>query len=109
MTVTLAPVHDDAGIEEAIANQAREPGGGLVTLPESLTITHRDVVIAAAARFRLPLMGGTEASPRAGGLMSYITGSTRSVYTRRRHPTSTAFSRAPARPTYPFRTRRNTR
>jgi putative tryptophan/tyrosine transport system substrate-binding protein len=71
MTVTLAPVHDDAGIEEAIADQAREPGGGLVTLPESFTITHRDVVIAAAVRFRLPLMGGTEASPRAGGLMSY--------------------------------------
>ena len=30
ITVTLAPVHDDAGIEEAIAAQAREPGGGLI-------------------------------------------------------------------------------
>ena len=30
MTVTLAPVHDDAAIEEAIAAQAREPGGGLI-------------------------------------------------------------------------------
>jgi putative ABC transport system substrate-binding protein len=27
ITVTLAPVHDDAGIEDAIAAQAREPGG----------------------------------------------------------------------------------
>jgi len=60
MTVTRAPVHDDAGIEHAIATQAREPGGGLVTLPESFAVTHRAVIIAAAARYRLPLMGGTE-------------------------------------------------
>jgi putative ABC transport system substrate-binding protein len=71
MTVTLAPVHDDAGIEHAIATHAREPGGGLVTLPESFAVTHREVIIAAAARYRLPLMGGTEVAPRAGGLMSY--------------------------------------
>src|SRR6266849_4360855 len=71
MTVTFAPVHDDTGIEEAIANHAREPGGGLVTLPESFSVTHRNVIIAAAARYSLPLMGGTEAAPRAGGLMSY--------------------------------------
>ena len=38
MTVTLAPVYDDAGIEEAIAVQAREPGGGLICLPEVLTM-----------------------------------------------------------------------
>ena len=30
VTVTLAPVHDDAAIEAAIAVQAREPGGGLI-------------------------------------------------------------------------------
>jgi putative ABC transport system substrate-binding protein len=71
MTVTFAPAHDDAGIEEAIALQAREPGGGLIDLPESFSVTHRDVIIAAAARQGLPLMGGTDLFPRAGGLMSY--------------------------------------
>jgi putative tryptophan/tyrosine transport system substrate-binding protein len=71
MTVTLAPVHDDAEIEEAIALQAREPGGGLIDLPESFSVTHRDVIIAAAALHGLPLMGGTDLFPRAGGLMSY--------------------------------------
>jgi putative tryptophan/tyrosine transport system substrate-binding protein len=30
MTATLAPVHDDAGVESAIAAVAREPGGGLM-------------------------------------------------------------------------------
>jgi putative ABC transport system substrate-binding protein len=71
ITVTLAPVHDDAGIEEAIAAQAREPGGGLVSLPEPFATTHRDVTIAAAARHGLPVMGPGQVFPRAGGLMSY--------------------------------------
>jgi putative ABC transport system substrate-binding protein len=71
ITVTLAPVHDDAGIEQAIGALARTPGGGLIVLPESFSVTHRDVIIAAATRHRLPLMGATELFPRAGGLMSY--------------------------------------
>ena len=66
ITVTLAPVHDDSAIEETIAVQAREPGSGLIMLPESFTFTHRDVIIAAAARHSLPLIGGT-----AGCLISY--------------------------------------
>ena len=70
MTVTLAPVHDDSGIEEAIAALAREPGGGLICLPDSFNITHRDEIIAAAARHNLPVIGTIE-FPRAGGLMSY--------------------------------------
>ena len=71
MTVTLALVHDDPGIEEAIASQAREPGGGLVCLPDSFNITHRDVIIVGAARHSLPLISTVE-FPRAGGLMSYM-------------------------------------
>ena len=70
MTVTLAPVHDDTAIEEAIAAQAREPGGGLISLPDSFNTRHRDVIIAAAARHRLPLIG-TPDFPGAGALMSY--------------------------------------
>jgi putative ABC transport system substrate-binding protein len=71
MTATFAPVHDDPGIEDAIAAQAREPGGGLIALPDSFTTSHRDVIIAAASRHRLPLIGATDVFPRAGGLMSY--------------------------------------
>ena len=68
--VTLAPVHDAAEVEEAINVLAREPGGGLTCLPDSFNTTHRDVIIAAAARHRLPLIG-TDQFPRDGGLMSY--------------------------------------
>jgi putative tryptophan/tyrosine transport system substrate-binding protein len=70
MTVTQAPVHHDTEIEAAIAMQAREPGGGLICLPDSFNTTHREVIIAAAARRSLPLIGTIE-FPRAGGLMSY--------------------------------------
>jgi putative ABC transport system substrate-binding protein len=70
VTVTLAPVHDDAAIEEAIAGQTREPGGGLMCLPDSFTLSHRAGIIAAAARHGLPLISWTEFA-RAGGLMSY--------------------------------------
>ena len=70
MTVTLTPVHDNAGIEEAIGGLPREPGGGLFILPEPFNEAHRDVIIAAAARNRLPLIG-SPSFPRTGGLMSY--------------------------------------
>jgi len=70
IAVTLAPVRDDTAIQEAIAAQAPEPGGGLVCLPASFTGTHRDAIIAAAALHGLPLIG-VEVFPRAGGLMSY--------------------------------------
>jgi len=68
--VSLARVHDDAGIEEAIAAQARPPGGGLILMPGGFTVTHREVITAAAARHRLPLIGGYPVAG-AGGLMSY--------------------------------------
>jgi putative ABC transport system substrate-binding protein len=70
MTVTLATVHDDAGIEEAIAAQAREPGAGLIALPDSFNVTHRDVIIAAASRHSLPLIGTLQYAS-AGGLFAY--------------------------------------
>jgi len=70
IAVTQAPVHDDAAIETAIAAAATEPGGGLVCLPDSFNITHRDAIVAAATRHGLPLIG-LDPFPRAGGLMSY--------------------------------------
>src|SRR5262249_23765280 len=71
MSVALAPVHDDAGIKEAMAAQARKPGGGVVALPDAFNVTHRDAIIAAASGQSLPLLGFDEMFPRAGALMSY--------------------------------------
>ena len=71
MTVTLAPVHDDSGIEETIAAQARKPGGSLICVPDPFNATHRNVIIAAATRHGLPLIGAGDLFPRAGALMTY--------------------------------------
>jgi putative ABC transport system substrate-binding protein len=70
MTVALSPVHDDAGIEEAIAALAREQGGGLIALADSFNVTHRDVIIAAASRHNLPLIGTLQYA-NSGGLIAY--------------------------------------
>jgi putative ABC transport system substrate-binding protein len=70
VTATLAPVQDDAAIEEVIAAQAREPGGGLICLPDSFNVAHREVIIAAADHHHLPLISFDRIA-RAGGLMSY--------------------------------------
>ena len=71
VTITLAPVRDDAMIEAAATAQAREPGGGLICLPDSFTFSHRAVVTGAAARHGLPVIGLPDLA-RAGGLISYF-------------------------------------
>ena len=71
MTVTLAPVRDGVAIEEAIANQARAPGGSLIGLPDPFVGTHSDVIIAAANRYSLPLVALADPMVKAGALMSY--------------------------------------
>jgi hypothetical protein len=47
----VCPVHDDG--DQQISAQARELGGGVVGLP-ALNVAHRDVIIAAASRYRFP-------------------------------------------------------
>jgi hypothetical protein len=43
------PVHSDVEIETAITALGREPGGGLVVLPELFTTLHRAPIISAGA------------------------------------------------------------
>ena len=50
----IAPVHDDAEIEAAIIALGREPGGGLVVMPDQWMLAHRALIIAAAARTKVP-------------------------------------------------------
>jgi putative ABC transport system substrate-binding protein len=45
-----APVHSDVEIETAIIALGREPGGGLVVIPDVFTVVHRALIILAAAR-----------------------------------------------------------
>jgi len=73
LRVELSPVdmRDAMGIEQMITSFAREPNGGLIVLPGSLTITHREQIIALAARHRLPAIYPFRYYAMGGGLISY--------------------------------------
>jgi putative tryptophan/tyrosine transport system substrate-binding protein len=73
--IELIPSHVEnaADIERAIESFARVPNGGLVLPPDSTTNVHRDLVIALAARYRLPAIYTARLFVAAGGLMSYGT------------------------------------
>jgi putative ABC transport system substrate-binding protein len=66
-----APVHSDAEIETAIIALGREPGGGLVVMPDIFTNAHRASIILAAARNNVPALYQQSVFARDGGLLSY--------------------------------------
>jgi putative tryptophan/tyrosine transport system substrate-binding protein len=67
----VAPVHDNQEIETAIIALGREPGGGLVLMPDVFTLTHRAAIISAAARNNVPAVYSHFIFARSGGLLSY--------------------------------------
>jgi putative ABC transport system substrate-binding protein len=66
-----ASVHSDEEIETAMIALGREPGGGLVVMPEVFTQVHRAPIILAAARNNVPAVYGISDFARDGGLLSY--------------------------------------
>jgi ABC-type uncharacterized transport system substrate-binding protein len=71
--VVPSPIENVADIEHAIESLARLPNSGLVFLPDSTSIQHRDLVVVLAARHRLPAVYAFRFFVAAGGLMSYGT------------------------------------
>jgi putative tryptophan/tyrosine transport system substrate-binding protein len=71
VTVKAAPYHDDADIEATIAKSVGQQRSGLLVLTDISSIVHRDTIVAAADRHRLPAVYFTRAFTDAGGLMSY--------------------------------------
>jgi putative ABC transport system substrate-binding protein len=67
----IAHIHDAAEIERAIDASAREANVGLVVLPGTVAIVHRDLIIALAARYRLPAVYPFRYFVAGGGLISY--------------------------------------
>jgi putative ABC transport system substrate-binding protein len=66
-----APVRSDEEIETAIIALGREPGGGLVVMPDLFMTAHRAPLILAAARNNIPAVYEQSAFARDGGLLSY--------------------------------------
>ena len=67
----MALVHDDDEIEAAFAALVREPGAGVVLLPDIFTVAHHQLVIALAARYRVPAVYTYRFMVERGGLISY--------------------------------------
>jgi putative tryptophan/tyrosine transport system substrate-binding protein len=71
----VVPVTTDATsaaeLESIITAFARESHGGLVMPADQFNILHRDLIIALAARHRLPAIYAYRSHVAAGGLMSY--------------------------------------
>jgi putative ABC transport system substrate-binding protein len=66
-----APVQSAVEIETAIVALGREPGGGLVVMPDVFMTTHRVLIISAAAQNNVPAVYPVSAYARDGGLLSY--------------------------------------
>ena len=71
VTVRAAPASDEAAVEAAAREISHEARSGLLVLPDPFTIVHRSVIVAAAARMRLPAVYWNRAFVVIGGLMSY--------------------------------------
>jgi putative tryptophan/tyrosine transport system substrate-binding protein len=62
----------DAGeIESAVTDFARSPGGGLIVTAGAAATRHRNLIIALAARHKLPAIYYARFYVAGGGLMSY--------------------------------------
>jgi putative ABC transport system substrate-binding protein len=67
-----APVRSDAEIETAMTSLGREPGGGLVVMPDgAFNFVHRAQIIMSAARNNVPTVYWDSVFARDGGLLSY--------------------------------------
>jgi putative tryptophan/tyrosine transport system substrate-binding protein len=64
-------VRDAKEIELAITAFARAPHGGLILTGSALAIVHRDLIIALAARHKLPAVYFQRLFTTNGGLVSY--------------------------------------
>ena len=71
VALITAPVHSDAEIEMAITALGREPGGGLIVMPDGFTTLHRAPIISVAARNNVPAVYALSDAVKDGGLLSY--------------------------------------
>jgi putative tryptophan/tyrosine transport system substrate-binding protein len=71
--VSPAPVHATEEIEGVIATQARTPSGGLIVMPDSFTNANSDLIIALAARYKVPTIFNDPLQSESGGLIAYGT------------------------------------
>ena len=73
LDVSLSTIESARDIERVIESFASLPNGGLVFPPNATTTANRDLIVALAARYRLPAVYAWREFVAAGGLLSYGT------------------------------------
>ena len=68
---SAAPIHAKDEIEGVIAAQARNPGGGLIVMPDAFNTTNRNLIIGLAARYSVPASYAQDIFAKSGGLIAY--------------------------------------
>jgi putative ABC transport system substrate-binding protein len=71
VALTTADIHDASDIARSITAFAGEPNGGLIPLPNPLTVDNGPMIAALAALHRLPAVYAFRYFAAAGGLLSY--------------------------------------
>jgi putative ABC transport system substrate-binding protein len=71
VTPIAAVVHDAGEIERAMAAFAQEPNGGLILPPDGRSSNNKDLIVALAAKHRLPAVYNSRVFVIGGGLLSY--------------------------------------
>ena len=71
LQTSAAPVHNQDEIEGVIAALAGNPDAGIIAMPDLFNTINRDVIIAAAARYRIPAIYFFRSFANSGGLISY--------------------------------------
>ena len=67
----VTSVQSAGDIEQAFGAAAREPGGGVIVMPDTFILGHRELVVGLAIRHRVPAVYPFTFWVPAGGLMSY--------------------------------------
>jgi putative ABC transport system substrate-binding protein len=73
LELVAARIESASEIERAVAAFAESSSGALVVPPDVTTAAHADLIVALAARYRLPAVYAFSYMVTAGGLMSYGT------------------------------------
>jgi ABC-type uncharacterized transport system substrate-binding protein len=69
--LVMLGVHDADQIDRGLTSFAAERNGGFVVGPHAVTLTNRDLIVALAARLRLPALYPLAFYAKSGGLISY--------------------------------------
>jgi putative ABC transport system substrate-binding protein len=70
MQASAAPVDGKDEIEGVVAAQARNPGGGLIVMPDAFTTANRELIVTLAAYYSVPAIYNASFFVKLGGLIA---------------------------------------